>query len=313
MCVADRRPVLGKLVDGHQPRIEPTELGCEVTRCWHAIPEHYPEVELFSFQLMPDHIHGLLFVKRSMEAHLGHIIKGFKIGCTRAKWQLSSNPSATSDSSAARGPSAVNYNSPDKTPLFEPGYQDSVLMGHDQLEHMLRYIKDNPRRLAIKRNNPNLFKVVSKINVKGIQLEAIGNFALLDHPMKMQVRCHNNTSPDNLKLIARQKEYFLSRGAKGGVVVSPCISQGEKEIARAALEAGHRLIVILENGFPPLYKPPGRYFDACANGKLLMLSPGPYHTEARKITRAQCDTLNIIARTISDEPWTAEHEKQLIK
>ncbi|MFZ4397200.1 MAG: hypothetical protein ACOYOU_16415 [Kiritimatiellia bacterium] len=43
----------------------------------------------------------------------------------------------------------------------------------------------------------------------------------------------------------------------GAVLVSPCISPGEKEIARAALEAGRPLIVLLENGFAPLYKPRG--------------------------------------------------------
>lgn len=84
----------------------------------------------------------------------------------------------------------------------------------------------------------------------------------------------------------------------GAVLVSPCISPGEKEIARAGLDAGWPLIVLLENGFAPMYKPPGRYFDACANGRLLMLAPFPHHREKRTITREQCLTLNEWAKAI---------------
>ena len=130
--------------------------------------------------------------------------------------------------------------------------------------------------------------------------------------MRMQVRCHNNTTESNLKLIALQKAYFIKRGRMGAVVVSPCISPGEKEIARACLDASLPLIVVLENGFPPLYKPPGRYFEACANGSLLMLAPWPYHTEHHTITRQQCMMLNEMATSISTDLWTPEMEWQLL-
>lgn len=127
----------------------------------------------------------------------------------------------------------------------------------------------------------------------------------------MQVKCHNNTSSENQLLISKQKEYFLMRGTKGGVVVSPCISAGEREIARAALDAHQPLIVILENGFAPLYKPPGKYFTACAEGLLLMLAPWPYHMERRTITRTQCLQLNTMAANVSTEPWTEEMEEKM--
>ena len=60
------------------------------------------------------------------------------------------------------------------------------------------------------------------------------------------------------------------------------------------------LIVLVDNGFSPFYKPPGRYFDACAAGALLMLAPFPYHRERRTITREQCLTLNAWAKAITE-------------
>lgn len=58
-----------------------------------------------------------------------------------------------------------------------------------------------------------------------------------------------------------RQQPLLYAAEHGAVLVSPCISPGEKQIAHAALDAGHPLIVLVENGFRPHYKPPGKYFD----------------------------------------------------
>ena len=42
------------------------------------------QVRLLAFQLMPDHVHGILFVQETMEEHLGQVISGFKAGCNKA-------------------------------------------------------------------------------------------------------------------------------------------------------------------------------------------------------------------------------------
>lgn len=341
--------------------VDLTPLGERVRDCWEQIPAHYPDVRTIILQIMPEHLHGVLFVTQDQEAHLGQMVKGFKIGCSKAWWELnpsllfdtpqnaakaasssapsvssatavasSSAPAVSSAPSVSTAPfCSPNYNSacttgstPRPLPhskgakgpsLFASGYNDSVLMGEGQLANMIRYVQQNPLRAMIKRDHPDLFRIVRELHFGSHTFAAIGNHWLLERPMRMQVRCHNNITETNLKLIAKQKEYFLHRGDKGGVVVSPCISPGEKEIARAALDAQHPLIVILENGFPPLYKPPGKYFDACAKGLLLMLAPWPYHTERRTITREQCLALNNFAYEICDEPWTSDMEQQLLQ
>ena len=88
--------------------------------------------------------------------------------------------------------------------------------------------------------------------------------------MRLAIRCSRRISAEALK--KRQNE-LLALARKGAVLISPCISPGEKQIARAAMAEGLPLIVLLENGFPPIYKPPKNYFDACAEGRLLMMSP----------------------------------------
>lgn len=336
-------PRLGTLMkDGNGKAIVAlSPLGERVRDCWLQIETRHPGVSSIALQIMPDHLHGVLFVKHEQAVHLGKMISGFKIGCSHAWWELEPEVCAPFCSPFSSPFSSPNYNSAHGTSahgtaqgtsaqgtahgapllphsrgakgpsLFSPGYHDSLLMGKGQLRNMVSYVLDNPRRAMIKREHPDLFRIVSNLTVGGRSFAAIGNRWLLNRPMRLQVRCHNNTSAENLRLIACQKEYFLQRGRMGAVVVSPCISPGEKEIARAALAAGLPLIVVLENGFPPLYKPPGRYFEACADGTLLMLAPWPHHTEHRMITRRQCVELNAMAASVSTDPWTMELERDV--
>lgn len=350
LALADRtRPLLGRLgTDAQgQPVLIPSALGEAVVREWYALETEYPQLSIMRIQLMEEHLHVVVFVRERLPKQLGKLVGIVKNASNKHYWQALTAQGLL----APKGQQAP-------PPLFAENFQDTILSHEGQLETMLRYVEDNPKRAMTKRQNPELFKVVRELKVKVLQpvpqamqpktnllssheesqasmkamqtscnaqgqpgglsgvcelasltFAAIGNQWLLDRPVKMQVRCHNNTSPDNLRLIESQKRYFLDRGCKGGVVVSPCISAGEKEIARAALDAGIPLIVILENGFPPLYKPPGKYFEACAKGLLLMLAPWPYHMEKRTITRQQCLALNEMAKAISTEPWTQELEQ----
>nr|MCR5239739.1 transposase [Prevotella sp.] len=92
MVTEGRCPLLGQVVgrsDGQtgspdEPRTEPSELGRRVEQCWHEIALRYPQIEVLAFQLMPDHFHGILFVKEHIEKPLGKVLLGFKQGCNKA-------------------------------------------------------------------------------------------------------------------------------------------------------------------------------------------------------------------------------------
>ena len=92
MTVEGRRPLLGRLVgdagaesgSSDAPHIELSPLGKQVREMWEAISEYYPEVRVLATMVMPDHLHGILFVERAMNQPLGMVIKGFKAGCNKA-------------------------------------------------------------------------------------------------------------------------------------------------------------------------------------------------------------------------------------
>lgn len=305
ITLADRsHPILGTLTkdSNGDATVNATDLGKHVIQEWHNLSHDYPQVEIIRLQVMPEHLHVVLFVKDTLPKPLGKLVGIVKNRSNKHYWKMLTDKGLLAPKGQQKPPS-----------LFSDGFQDTILFGAGHLEKMIKYVEDNPRRAMIKHDNPSLFSVVSEQKIGDTTFAAIGNRWLLDRAIRLQVRCHNNTTSQNLYLIEQQKKYFLECGKKGGVVVSPCISAGEKEIARAALEAKQPLIVVLENGFPPMYKPPGRLFDACAEGLLLMLAPWPYHMEKRTITRDQCLQLNAMAAAISNVPWTEELEQALLK
>ena len=91
--VEGRRPIFGHLVgdafaqrgSSDEPRIELSALGKAVQTEWLNIHLHYPQIEVMAIQMMPDHLHGILFVREPLPVHLGQVISGFKTGCRRAQ------------------------------------------------------------------------------------------------------------------------------------------------------------------------------------------------------------------------------------
>ena len=329
LVLANRRSkVLGEVPKS--ARCELTELGRAVEECWEAIPQFYPQVQIICKQVMPDHFHGILWVKEPLGCHLGQVIKGFKIGCNRAARRLCPNLLA------------------EGAGLFAEGFQDSILFHEGQLAKMIAYIKANPLRLAIKRALPGLFTVVRGVRVQlsaiispitglpitglpitelpTLHFSAIGNRALMERPM-VQVQCSRRyfgykriPKPGGGMKIARDSawnpiadfaspEYerlhsrLLAAARHGVVLISPCISDGEREIAREALAEGLPLVTMQNKGFSKLEKPTGRYFDACAAGRLLMLAPAawPYTPGHKPMARHEATAMNRLCQWIAGE------------
>ena len=181
--------------------------------------------------------------------------------------------------------------------LFTKGFNDQILFRDGQLEHWLHYVRDNPRRLLMKREHPELFRVQRGLTYAGLSFSAIGNRFLLERPMKLQVQCSRRMTEEELQ--AKLAD-CLKAARQGAVLVSPAISKGEKVIMRAAFDEGLPLIYLQENGFTDLAKPGGKRMEACARGQLLILAPWEHHNEKMTIRRGQCLELNEMARAICD-------------
>ncbi len=335
MVTEGRRALFGKVVGRsdaeedsmEKPRIELSELGRRVADEWWESSLHHPEVKVIALQMMPDHLHGILYVKEKMEKPLGMMLRGFKQSCNRHYRELVLGKPVERVSSASpvspvsfvpsvpsvalptqqTKPPAWQEPSPrkdrrgeDRTHglLFARGYNDKLLLRSGQLETWLRYLADNPRRLLMKREHPDLFRVQRNVKAFGMSFSAIGNLFLLDRPLLLQVQCSRHLSETEIQ--AKVMEY-LQAARQGAVFVSPSISPGEKAVMRAAFNEGFPLIYIRENGFADLAKPSGALMDACSRGQLLILAPWEHHNEQITISREKCLMLNEIVRRLCEK------------
>lgn len=253
-----RLPLLGKL---QGENIILTELGQKVAEEIKRIPTYNgaESIEIYSYVIMPDHVHILLHIHEHLPRHVGYYIRWFKKQCTYKGLALAV-------------PSARNH-----SPLFAPDYHDRLLKGKNQLSHMVRYIQDNPRRLALKRANKDLFRIRQNQQINTIPCTVLGNIFLIEHPLRQVLQCSRRLTQEQIDNL---KADCLREAADGTVYVTAAISEGEKQIARALREAGFPLIILLEKGFPApddphysYFKPQGVYFEACAAGKLLLIEP----------------------------------------
>nr|WP_319001189.1 hypothetical protein [Mannheimia haemolytica] len=51
------------------------KIGNIVRQCWEDIPDHFPNVSLHSFVIMPNHLHGIIEIVETVGAnhHLPHV------------------------------------------------------------------------------------------------------------------------------------------------------------------------------------------------------------------------------------------------
>lgn len=309
LVVEGRRQLLGTLVgDPALPngtpgsaQLRPSPLGEAVIDEWRALPSLHPEVRNMALQLMPDHLHLIVYVTRPMPQPLGSVVAAFEVRCNNRYQTLVGEGKAepvsqhvTAEREAAkREGRRSRYGL-----LFENGFNDKILWREDELKAWRAYLVDNPRRLLLKRQHPDLFYVKHDIRAGGFTFEAMGNELLLVYPRRLFVQCSRKlTETDIAALLASAERDF----SEGTVFVSSSVSPGEKAVMHRAFERRCPVVVLRDNGFGQYEKPGGRAFDACAEGRMLLLAPWQHHDDRRAITREQCLTLNAMAEAISTD------------
>jgi putative transposase len=128
ICTHNREYIFGEIENSTMAL---SDLGKVVHSCWVDLPNHYPEIEIKEFVIMPNHIHGIILIKdHNSEINpsnlygLTEIIRGFKTF------------------------SAKEINAIRKTKGFsvwQRGFHDRIIRGKDELDRIKKYVLDNPK------------------------------------------------------------------------------------------------------------------------------------------------------------------------
>ncbi len=134
LCTYRYARLFGHIVDGN---MQLSELGQLVEQEWQRTAEVRTTVEIDMYVVMPNHLHGLLFMSESQAGHgakssmtmqansLGSIIAQFKSIVTKRSRELIDPP---------------------RFPIWKRNYYDHVVRNEKDLDRIRRYIIANPAR-----------------------------------------------------------------------------------------------------------------------------------------------------------------------
>lgn len=133
----------------------PSEAGEFVQDCWAAIPSHFPQTDLDSWVLMPNHLHGILAIRRDASPRSADLKKNVLGAAERwrkvAPGSLSAivrsfKSASTREVNKARGTAGVT--------LWQRNYFEHVIRDNKDLERIRVYIQENPVRWELDQENP---------------------------------------------------------------------------------------------------------------------------------------------------------------
>ena len=271
-------------------------------------------LKVLAQKVMPDHIHLVIQVLEPLSQSIGAVVRGFKSACTMVYKQefLSCGENAAEVHSIAnRQGNAAEVHSianrqgnaaevhgrasqqgnaaalmhfarifANRNSIWQQDaayYHERILHAPGQLNRMINYVKDNPRRLWLKKNNPDLFRLHRHTEMCGLSFTSLGNHFLLDWHDNQTVEMPRNATVEQVQ---KRLQLAMAAAQNGAVTYTAAISKGEQLIARTLRKQGYPLVVLLSDGFPKegspherFYKPGGIYFEACSKGQLLLLEP----------------------------------------
>lgn len=123
--------------------------------------------------------------------------------------------------------------------------------------------------------------------------QANGNHHLMSGTL-LPVVCHRKDAA----LFSQQKDRCLRAAAAGAVLVSAQIATKERDIIRTAIDGGFPVVIVIDNGLPPIYHPSEERTDLCSANKLLLVTPWKYayRRSDEQITTVECKTMNCVVQ-----------------
>lgn len=141
LCIQDRVSLLGRM-DGAVVVL--SAAGQMVQHAWEGIPDHYAAVDVDTFVIMPNHIHGIVLLRGADHpgdavTALGDVVKRFKSVTTRL--YIAGVESDSWPRFSGR--------------LWQRNYYEHIIRDEPDLWVIREYIHNNPAQWAEDHDNPD--------------------------------------------------------------------------------------------------------------------------------------------------------------
>ncbi|MCX6143684.1 MAG: hypothetical protein NTZ35_10710 [Ignavibacteriales bacterium] len=165
ICTKDREHRFGEIVEGE---MWANGMAAVVQSRWNDLPNHYPNVELDEFVIMPNHVHGIIVIlDKPVTVGDPTVGDGAKPLDQPAVAATSRRPNTGAGSPRPYLGNVVAYfkyqsakrineiNGTPSTPVWQRGYYDHIIRDDRSLTRIREYIAHNPQRWASDKQNPD--------------------------------------------------------------------------------------------------------------------------------------------------------------
>ncbi|MHC5614763.1 MAG: transposase [Nostoc sp.] len=142
LCTQGRQCLFGNVVKG---KMQLNYLGHIAFNCWEAIPDHFPHIELDTFVVMPNHLHGVLVGAR--QCHAPTTEQFGKPVCGSTSTVIRSYKSVVSKSIN------IIWHTKEQS-IWQRNFYEHISRDQKSLDHIRQYILDNPQRWTDDPENP---------------------------------------------------------------------------------------------------------------------------------------------------------------
>jgi REP element-mobilizing transposase RayT len=138
-CTRERVCSFGEIINGE---MYPTDAGEIVRMVWDALPEHYPQIALDIFVVMPNHVHGIVVIEPvgaglkpapTARHGLSEVMRAFKTFSSRRINEMRETPG-------------------DK--IWQRSFWERVIRNDEELDRIREYIQNNPAQWTLDRLHP---------------------------------------------------------------------------------------------------------------------------------------------------------------
>lgn len=159
ICVQDRKCFFGDVKNG---QMELSIVGKEAEKCWLEIPNHFPDAKLDEFVVMPNHLHGIIVIKCSINYQQTVNCRGVQLNAPTSKpdnYYSRISPQKNTLSVIIRTYKAAVTrwcrNNGFEYFKWQRNYHDHIIRSEKELNAIRQYITDNPLNWQLDSENPH--------------------------------------------------------------------------------------------------------------------------------------------------------------
>lgn len=147
ICTKDRKCIFSEINHGIMML---NQIGIIANQCWCNIPNHYQNINLDAYVIMPNHIHGIIEISERSQAVVSRHASTLQLG--NGKLHNLSMIVGSFKSAVTHQVNIMNHN--DNLDIWQKSFYDHIIRDENSLQRIRRYIEANPYRWPYDNENP---------------------------------------------------------------------------------------------------------------------------------------------------------------